>query len=183
LLSYRGTPAVDLQLKLFCRAVRGISPLHYENFPSTSFLVQTTTTEFMTMASLQRRRSARDGVAKKPKGGTPSSRKHHFESFSQRIAKLKIEPVRRGRSALLDDAELDTTFSYFSTALVEWKDINVSGTFTVSHSHPINLASGITDTILDICSKGLPALWKPTTSPPQCPGHMRPIVGTYRSIR
>ncbi|KAF2477684.1 HEAT repeat protein-like protein [Lindgomyces ingoldianus] len=65
-----------------------------------------------------------------PKGGTLSSRKHRFESFSQRITKLKIEPIRRGRSTILDDAELDTTFSHFKTALAEWRDINTSDGFT-----------------------------------------------------
>ncbi|KAF2196578.1 U3 snoRNP protein Utp20 [Delitschia confertaspora ATCC 74209] len=70
------------------------------------------------------------GITKKRKGGTETTRKHRFESFSQRIAKLKIEPVRRGRSTILDDAELDTTFSYFKTSLDEWRDLNTSDGFT-----------------------------------------------------
>ncbi|PVH99038.1 hypothetical protein DM02DRAFT_672941 [Periconia macrospinosa] len=64
------------------------------------------------------------------KGGTVSSRNHRFESFSARIAKLKIEPVRRGRSTIIDDAELDSAFSYFNDALVEWRDLNISETFS-----------------------------------------------------
>jgi U3 small nucleolar RNA-associated protein 20 len=66
----------------------------------------------------------------KKKGGTQSTRKHRFESFSQRIVKLKIDPVRRGRSAILDDAELDAAFSYFNTSLAEWRDLNTSDGFT-----------------------------------------------------
>ena len=67
----------------------------------------------------------------KTKGGTPSSRRHHFEGFSERIAKLKIEPVRRGRSTILDDGELDASFSYFRDSFVEWRDLNISAAFTV----------------------------------------------------
>ncbi|KAF2273997.1 uncharacterized protein EI97DRAFT_382518 [Westerdykella ornata] len=69
----------------------------------------------------------RDG--KTPKGGTITSRKHRFETFSQRIQKFKVEPVRRGRSTILDDAELDTSFSYFKNSLDEWKDLNISENF------------------------------------------------------
>jgi U3 small nucleolar RNA-associated protein 20 len=86
------------------------------------------------MAAMSRGLATKPRVSKsefkKPKGGTPSSRRHHFESFSQRITKLKIEPIRRGRSTILDDAELDTTFSYFKTSLDEWRELNLSETFT-----------------------------------------------------
>ncbi|KAF2269148.1 hypothetical protein CC78DRAFT_509265 [Lojkania enalia] len=82
------------------------------------------------MAAMSRGLVPRSRSAKYPKGGTPSSRKHRFESFSQRIAKLKIEPIRRGRSTILDDAELDTTFSYLKNALDEWRDLNTSEVFT-----------------------------------------------------
>lgn len=67
---------------------------------------------------------------KKTKGGTASSRKHHFESFSQRIAKLNIDPVRRIRRPTVDDADITTTFSYFKTSFDEWKDLNLSEGFT-----------------------------------------------------
>ena len=69
-------------------------------------------------------------VAKRVKGGTRSTKNHTYESFAQRIAKLKIEPIRRGRNTIIDDAELDQTFSYFKDALVEWRDINLSEVFT-----------------------------------------------------
>ncbi|KAL5424359.1 hypothetical protein PMIN06_005408 [Paraphaeosphaeria minitans] len=70
-------------------------------------------------------------IAKRVKGGTKSNKNHTFESFAQRIARLKIEPVRRGRSTIIDDAELDATFSYFKDALVEWRDINLSEIFSM----------------------------------------------------
>ncbi|KAF2730764.1 HEAT repeat protein-like protein [Polyplosphaeria fusca] len=82
------------------------------------------------MAAMSRGPLARSRSAKNTKGGTPSSRRHRFESFSQRIAKLKIEPVRRGRSTYIDDEELDSAFSYFKNALGEWGDLNISEAFT-----------------------------------------------------
>lgn len=60
---------------------------------------------------------------KHTKGGTVSSRNHRFKGFSQRIADLKIEPVRRGRNTIIDDAELESTFSYFRDSFLEWKEL------------------------------------------------------------
>lgn len=86
----------------------------------------------------------------------PSSRRHRFESFSQRIAKLKIEPVRRGRNTLLDDAELETTYSYFKTSLDEWRDLNLSEIFTAFTRQVTPLAESLPqiihhhDRILDL---------------------------------
>lgn len=68
---------------------------------------------------------------KKTKGGTASTRNHTFQGFSQRIAQLKIEPVRRGRSTIIDDAELESTFSYFRDAFLEWRELNLSEAFTM----------------------------------------------------
>tara|TARA_R110002003_G_scaffold2027_2_gene23872 strand:+ start:2635 stop:4050 length:1416 start_codon:yes stop_codon:yes gene_type:complete len=68
---------------------------------------------------------------KRVKGGTESTRNHTFKGFSQRIAQLKIEPVRRGRSTILDDAELESTFSYFRDAFLEWRELNLSEGFTI----------------------------------------------------
>ncbi|ORY12603.1 U3 snoRNP protein Utp20 [Clohesyomyces aquaticus] len=68
-------------------------------------------------------------TSKRPKSGTVSSRNHRFEPFSQRISKLKIEPIRRGRSTILDDAELDTAFSHFKNSLTEWRELNLSENF------------------------------------------------------
>jgi U3 small nucleolar RNA-associated protein 20 len=67
---------------------------------------------------------------KRVKGGTESTRNHVWKGFTQRIAQLKIEPVRRGRNTILDDAELDATFSYFRDSFLEWKELNMSEAFT-----------------------------------------------------
>ena len=69
-------------------------------------------------------------IVKVKKNGTPSSRKHRFESFSQRVAKLTIDPVRRTRRPDLDDSGDATTNSYFKTSLQEWQDLNLTGNFT-----------------------------------------------------
>lgn len=60
------------------------------------------------------------------KGGTVSTRKHRFQSFNQRISKLKIDPIRRTRSV---DLDLETTAPYFQSALDRWKDLEVSEEF------------------------------------------------------
>ncbi|KAI9840724.1 MAG: U3 snoRNP protein [Sclerophora amabilis] len=67
---------------------------------------------------------------KSRKGGTAPSRKHRFESFTQRIAKLKIDPVRRSRRVDLDVDDESVASSYFKASLDEWKELNVSGNFT-----------------------------------------------------
>jgi U3 small nucleolar RNA-associated protein 20 len=67
---------------------------------------------------------------KRVKSGTESTRNHTFKGFTQRIAQIKIEPVRRGRSTILDDAELESTFSYFRDAFLEWRELNLSEGFS-----------------------------------------------------
>jgi U3 small nucleolar RNA-associated protein 20 len=73
--------------------------------------------------------SSKARAPKRTKGGTQSTRKHRFEGFSQRIAKLKIEPVRRGRNTIIDDAELESTFSYFKDSFSEWRELNITENF------------------------------------------------------
>lgn len=82
-------------------------------------------------------------VAKRVKGGTRSTKNHTYESFAQRISKLKIEPIRRGRNTIIDDAELDATFSYFREALTEWRDINLSEVFTAFARRVNNLCESL----------------------------------------
>ena len=64
------------------------------------------------------------------KGGTPSTRKHKFESFTQRIASLKIDPVRRSRRQNVDNHNDESSTTYFRTSLDSWRDINLSENFT-----------------------------------------------------
>ena len=69
----------------------------------------------------------RNRPSKLVKGGTESTRKHRFQSFNQRISKLKIDPVHRSYKI---DLDASTTASYFQTALSRWRDLNVSEDFT-----------------------------------------------------
>ena len=57
--------------------------------------------------------------------GTASGQKHRFESFSQRIAKLNIDPVRKTHhQASLQDGD-----SHFRASFDEWRDVNISQNF------------------------------------------------------
>lgn len=64
------------------------------------------------------------------KGGTSSVRKHRFESFNQRIAKLHIAPIRRARRIDVETHDLASTTSYLQTGLQQWKDSNLSENFS-----------------------------------------------------
>lgn len=59
-----------------------------------------------------------------------TTKNHRFESFSQRIARLKIDPIRRSRGHQLDENGLFPSTSYFRNALDEWVDRNLSEDFT-----------------------------------------------------
>lgn len=54
-------------------------------------------------------------------------RKHRFESFNQRVAKLNIDPLRRSGDP---DVDINDTTSYLQTGLTKWKDMNMSENFT-----------------------------------------------------
>ncbi|KAL9119519.1 MAG: hypothetical protein Q9187_003929 [Circinaria calcarea] len=64
------------------------------------------------------------------KGGTIALKKHRFESFNQRIAKLKIDPVRRARRQDVERDNLSSTASFFKAGLASWGDLNLSENFT-----------------------------------------------------
>ncbi len=64
------------------------------------------------------------------KGGTTSTRKHRFESFNQRVAKLNIDPIRRRRRNEVAEEDLQVSASYFKVSLDRWKDLNLSENFT-----------------------------------------------------
>ncbi|KAJ5179829.1 hypothetical protein N7492_003039 [Penicillium capsulatum] len=66
---------------------------------------------------------------KRFKTGTETTKNHRFEGFSQRIAKLKIDPIHRVRRASFGEDEGETT-SYFRSALDHWVDMNLSDNFT-----------------------------------------------------
>ncbi|KAI9725586.1 MAG: U3 snoRNP protein [Chrysothrix sp. TS-e1954] len=93
------------------------------------------------MAPMSRGMAPKDTKIVKPRkkhtASTQSNQKHRFESFSQRIAKLKIDPIRRTKQA--PGAASEATVSYFQAALEQWKDLNMSSTFTsfVSEVDPL----------------------------------------------
>ncbi len=60
------------------------------------------------------------------KSGTASARNHQFQSFSQRIAKLSIDPVRRVRRQDLDEDDQPQKDPYFKSGLEKWDDMNLS---------------------------------------------------------
>ncbi|KAL8860417.1 MAG: hypothetical protein Q9178_003076 [Gyalolechia marmorata] len=75
--------------------------------------------------------SGRTSQPKKlPKSGTTSTRKHRFQSFNQRIAKLNIDPIHNTRRTDIKLNEDDSTASYFKTDLDRWKDLNLSENFS-----------------------------------------------------
>ena len=72
----------------------------------------------------------KDRSIKVVKGGTTSSRKHRFESFNQRIAKLNIDPIRRVRRQDFEPDDTSAAASFFRTGLEHWRDLNLSENFT-----------------------------------------------------
>lgn len=64
------------------------------------------------------------------KGGTTSTRKHRFESFNQRVAKLNIDPIHRRRRNEVEEEDLQLSASYFRVSLDRWRDLNLSENFT-----------------------------------------------------
>lgn len=69
-------------------------------------------------------------ASKVVKGGTLSTRNYRFQSFTQRIAKINIDPVRRVRRQNVGEQDALATASYFKASLEEWIDLNLSEVFT-----------------------------------------------------
>jgi U3 small nucleolar RNA-associated protein 20 len=66
----------------------------------------------------------------KKKKDTPHHKQHRFESFSHRVSRLKIDPIRRDRGRH-DEGDLEALESHFRIALDRWRDLNLSEDFTV----------------------------------------------------
>lgn len=58
------------------------------------------------------------------------SKPHRFESFSQRIARLKVQTIRSPYSSSLGDVNLSNGASFFKAAIDEWAELNLSESFT-----------------------------------------------------
>lgn len=63
------------------------------------------------------------------KTGTATEKSHRFEPFSQRIAKLKIDPIHRVRRTSLGDGDGDDT-PHFRASLEHWMELNLSENFS-----------------------------------------------------
>lgn len=72
--------------------------------------------------------SSREKPTRRLKKGTETTKNHRWEPFSQRIAKLKIDPIHRVRRASF--GEDDETSSFFRSALDHWVEMNLSDNFS-----------------------------------------------------
>ncbi|KAG0640639.1 armadillo-type protein [Tuber brumale] len=68
------------------------------------------------------------------KGGTKSTKNHTFQSFTQKLQNIKIDPVRKVRRRVLDEA---SERSFFHSALEKWVDLNLSTTFVELFVRPV----------------------------------------------
>ncbi|KKK22223.1 hypothetical protein AOCH_003964 [Aspergillus ochraceoroseus] len=80
--------------------------------------------------------ASRTKSVKRPKSGTETTKNHRFESFSQRVTKLKIDPIHRVRRPSFGE-EGDETSSHFRSAFEHWAELNLSEKF-VTFSRRVN---------------------------------------------
>ncbi|KAK3652729.1 U3 snoRNP protein [Elasticomyces elasticus] len=67
---------------------------------------------------------------KKRRRTTTTTKNFRFQGFTERIANLKIDPIRRRRGIEGDEELTEETATYFGRSLSEWRDLNLSTTFT-----------------------------------------------------
>ncbi|GAB1215182.1 hypothetical protein ATERTT37_004368 [Aspergillus terreus] len=72
--------------------------------------------------------ASRTKSVKRVKKGTETTKNHRFEPFSQRVAKLKIDPIHRVRRPSFGE-EGDETSSYLRSAFEHWTELNLSENF------------------------------------------------------
>ncbi|KAK4498088.1 hypothetical protein PRZ48_010744 [Zasmidium cellare] len=96
---------------------------------------------------------------KNTKRTTVSTRNHRFQSFNERISNLKIDPVRRKRHVDAQEEAVEESHTYLGSALEEWRDINLSHTFTTFAKEVAPLCDNLAvvlyneNTIMDILVK------------------------------
>lgn len=73
--------------------------------------------------------SSRSKPVKRLKKGTETTKSYRFEPFSQRVAKLKIDPIHRVRRPSFGE-DGDETSSYLRSAFDHWAELNLSENFT-----------------------------------------------------
>ncbi|EGD86520.1 hypothetical protein H112_05015 [Trichophyton rubrum D6] len=74
--------------------------------------------------------SQRSKLPRLQKGGTATTKSHRWEPFSQRVLKLKIDPVHRVRRTTFGEDDDDETSSCFRASLDHWVELNLSENFT-----------------------------------------------------
>ncbi|PWW74323.1 hypothetical protein C7212DRAFT_365322 [Tuber magnatum] len=79
-----------------------------------------------------RRATTKPATAKK--GGTKSTKTHTFQSFTQKLHNLNIDPIRKVRHRVLDEG---SESSFFHGALEKWVDLNLSTTFVELFVRPV----------------------------------------------
>ncbi|KAF5856585.1 U3 snoRNP protein [Aspergillus alliaceus] len=74
--------------------------------------------------------ASRSKSVKRLKKGTETTKNYRFEPFSQRVAKLKIDPIHRVRRPSFGEDEGDENSSHFRSAFDHWTELNLSDNFT-----------------------------------------------------
>lgn len=69
-------------------------------------------------------------ASRRTKDVPQNSNLHRFEPFSKRIAKLKIDPIRRVDRASAASEKNDISYSHFRESLQYWADLNLSRHYT-----------------------------------------------------
>ncbi|TKA30448.1 hypothetical protein B0A50_02675 [Salinomyces thailandicus] len=86
------------------------------------------------MATSSKSKAGKPSKVVKPKRSnrrsTLTQKNHRYQSFSERIGKLKIDPIRRRRAVEEREELSDETGTYLGRSLQEWSDLNLSITFT-----------------------------------------------------
>ncbi|EME81165.1 uncharacterized protein MYCFIDRAFT_204211 [Pseudocercospora fijiensis CIRAD86] len=67
---------------------------------------------------------------KSSKHTTQHHRNHRFQSFNDLIENTNIHPIRRKRFVEGEETEVASSHSFFGESLQEWRDTNLSATFT-----------------------------------------------------
>ncbi|KAI9376241.1 HEAT repeat protein [Aspergillus egyptiacus] len=113
--------------------LRGLYKVHHALFSGVAALSCYRHTQRMVAAS----KASRGKPVKRVKSGTETTKQHRFESFSQRVSKLKIDPIHRVRRPSFGEEGDNETTSHFRSAFEHWAELNLSENF-VTFSRRVN---------------------------------------------
>ncbi|KAE8145233.1 armadillo-type protein [Aspergillus avenaceus] len=74
--------------------------------------------------------ASRAKPVKRVKKGTVTTKNYRYEPFSQRVAKLKIDPIHRVRRPSFGEDGDEETSSHFRSAFEHWTELNLSDNFS-----------------------------------------------------